>query len=490
VSARVAPLVLLAAGAGCGLMPDGPAPCPVVTQRFETAANPMLDVLFVIDNSPAMASAPLQAKLMDRTTGLPALVEGLKKVPLQGFGTEGGTTALPDIHIAVVSSNTGAGAFDLPDRGCPHFGDEGRFQSAPRAPCAVPPLPPDQHYLEAHNNQGQRNYDGDITDAFACIAALGSGGCGFQGALQSVRWALDPNAAPPENAGFLRDDAALAVFLISNEDDCSLPDDSTLADPTQELMSDPLGPPSFRCHEFGHLCDVDGSGGLRPPPRAAADSLSGCVSNDSPTGKLTRVADEVAFLKSLKADPNQIFVAAITGPEAPYSIRMVPRTLSSGAVEDQPEVQPSCTGPTGELARPSIRIRQWVQGFGSHGLLLPICASNFMPAVAQFMSTLAILRPVCIDGTLRLRASGVPDCTVTQRSSYTPGTVGTAIPVPACAENGGNRPCWSLEDEPATCVGSKRFLLHRLATDAPLFELTDLSCVLASADATCSAPGR
>src|SRR5438445_254370 len=83
------------------------------------------------------------------------------------------------------------------------------------------------------------NYNGDITDAFTCIAALGDQGCGFEGQLKSVRWALDANAAtfPPENDGFLRPEAFLAVILITNEDDCSVPDDSGMVDPTPMSMA-------------------------------------------------------------------------------------------------------------------------------------------------------------------------------------------------------------------------------------------------------------
>jgi hypothetical protein len=42
---------------------------------------------------------------------------------------------------------------------------------------------------------------------------------------------------PEGNQGFLRSDARLAVFLVTNEDDCSLPDDSDLADPTTSGIS-------------------------------------------------------------------------------------------------------------------------------------------------------------------------------------------------------------------------------------------------------------
>ncbi len=197
---------------------------------------------------------------------------------------------------------------------------------------------PGQTFLSASNNQTIKNYTGDIADAFTCIAQLGDQGCGFEGQLKAVRWALDTNNVPATNVGFLRPEAYLAVILITNEDDCSVPDDSTLIDPTQQLMTDPLGPFwSFRCNEFGHLCNINGT--LSPPPRGVAMNLQGCVSNDTPTGRLTHVADEIAFLRSLKPDPNQIMVAAITGPRpltasssSPISTRRTPRTSPTSCI--------------------------------------------------------------------------------------------------------------------------------------------------------------
>jgi hypothetical protein len=216
-------------------------------QAFPAVRSSQVEILFMIDNSQSMA--PLQQKLYDG--GLPAFVGALENTILAD-----GTTGLPDIHIAVITSDTGPGAFDLPDRHCRYLGDQGMFQTKPTGICTPPPLPADQHFFAATPNQATKNYQGDILGALSCVALVGDQGCGFEGQLKLVRWALDPSYVPTGNEGFLRDDAQLAVILVTNEDDCSVPDD-----PSQELMSDPLGPLwSFRCNEFGHLS---------PPARAA-----------------------------------------------------------------------------------------------------------------------------------------------------------------------------------------------------------------------------
>src|SRR3990167_8457413 len=62
----------------------------------------------------------------------------------------------------------------------------------------------------------------------------GGGGCGFEPPLAAMRAALGPLAA---NAGFLRPDAALAVLILADEDDCPV------ASPTFFAPAPPPPPP-------------------------------------------------------------------------------------------------------------------------------------------------------------------------------------------------------------------------------------------------------
>ena len=79
----------------------------------------------MVDNSQSML--PLQSALL---TSFPAFANALKALP-------GG---LPDLHLGVVSSDTGPGKFDLPPYHCAFAGDRGQFQSQPRGICAASPL--------------------------------------------------------------------------------------------------------------------------------------------------------------------------------------------------------------------------------------------------------------------------------------------------------------------------------------------------------------
>jgi hypothetical protein len=341
--------------------------------------------------------------------------------------------------------------------------------------------------LQAANNQAVKNYTGDISDAFTCIAALGDQGCGFEGQLKSVRWALDPDSTPDGNQGFLRKQAYLAVILITNEDDCSVPDDSDLFDPYQTTMADPLGPFwSFRCNEFGHLCNINGT--LQPPPRGPAANLTGCIPNETPTNRLTKVSEEVAFLRSLKAEPdNQILVAAITGPATPYSVELMSNDPTSNTAIDRVDTQianiaHSCTQNNGEYADPSVRILQWVQSFGANGLLMPICADSFGPALKTIGEKMGmLLKPPCIQGTLRdadLTTLALdPECQVTDHlGDDQSGPIDVALP--ACARNGNSPPCWSLVDDADHCPGAKTLAVNRGTVMPPSGLNTDVSCAL------------
>jgi len=443
-----------------------PNPVRVVNNTFQASLNRKLDILFMVDNSQSML--PLQAKLLMQ---FPVFMNVLKMLPTG----DGSGMGLPDVHVAVVSSDTGPGTFDLPDRHCSFAGDGGRFQSAPRANMgACQALPADQHYLAASMNQAVKNYQGDISDAFTCIAALGDQGCGFEGQLKSIRWALDPLNVPDTNVDFLRPDAFLAVILITNEDDCSVPDDSTMIDPQQTRMSDPLGPLwSWRCNEFGHLCNIGGQ--MVPPPRGPAmNNLQGCISNETPSGKLTHVADEIAFLKSLKPDPNQIFVAAITGPSAPYSIEMIQNPMDT---EQHPNIVHSCTQNSGEYADPAVRIQQWVEAFGNHGLLQTICANSFAPSLTLIATELSkLLGPQCISNKLVDTGNG-PECQVTDQYINDQGkTISTAVP--SCASNGNQPPCWALNTDPKCPNGTLLLAANRGPGQLPNGLSTSVSCAM------------
>jgi hypothetical protein len=338
--------------------------------EYPTSGNRKLDVLFMIDDSSSMETS--QANLLANFT---AFMNVLKGMP-------GG---LPDVHIAVVTSDMGAGDGEI--AGCAGNGDGGVFQFAPRGNCTDTTLAPGATFIVDTGGDNPRTdfTDPDITNVFKCIAQVGASGCGFEHQLASVARALgaDGAPAPPENHDFLRPDATLAIVLLTNEDDCSAPVNSVLYDvAVNTTLASQIGPPSnFRCNEFGHLCALPGvppqpPGRLSPVPSDLTTTVSygSCVS-----------ADGEGLLTPVGADG----YAAIAGPTTPYVVRWNAPPLSDTG--PWPFIGHSCgdaTNPAG-FADPAVRIQQFVSEFAGNGLIYPFCSTDYAPALTTIASTLA-----------------------------------------------------------------------------------------------------
>jgi len=265
----LAPLVI-AACQGQALAPSNGT--KYLSQAIDQEPHNQVDVLFVVDNSAGMA-----AKQQALIAAFPSLVKSLRATP-------GG---LPSLRVGVVSSNLGAGGSRLAE--CDQS-DRGLLQ-APRPGCAAGPK---GRYLISLDAGMRNNFDGDPAAAFGCLADLGTGGCGFEQHLGAARRALDTDQ-PLENEGFLRAGAILALVILADEDDCSTRAATDLFEPSTSRYG---AQGSFRCAEYGHLCN-----GV-PPPRTGGD-LAGCRSAEG-AGKLTPVAEYVSFFKGLKTRPEQV----------------------------------------------------------------------------------------------------------------------------------------------------------------------------------------
>jgi hypothetical protein len=322
-----------------------------------------VDILFLIDDSSDMRLA--QSNL---ERNFPSFMRSLEAVP-------GG---LPDIHVAVISSDMGAGDGSI--AGCAGEGKAGQFQHTRRDACTWTTLDPAATFIS--NVGGIANYTGALEDVFTCIAMLGESGCGFEHQLAAIVRALgaDGRPAPVENRGFLRPNAYLFVVLLTAEDDCSAPP-SLFDTANNTTLASPLGPPgNFRCNEFGHLCS-----GNKPPRRAPngdvtdTATLTDCVPAEA-SGMLTPVATFVSQLRSVKPFPDQqIVVSAITGPPAPYAVHWKnPSTTDTGP---WPEITHSCTAADTSYADPAVRISAFVSAFGANGTVLSICDQSYAPAM-------------------------------------------------------------------------------------------------------------
>ena len=451
--------------------------------RAHEGANYDLDLVFVIDDSAAMAGWQTQL-----ASQLPLLA----------------TTALcpncspPNgLHIGVVSSDLGAAA-NVGIPGCSAAGAAGQFRSQPEAACTDTTLEPGATFIS--ENGDSRNFSAaddasgsGIGEVFQCVAQLGDGGCGFGQPLAALVRALGADGQPPpaSNLGFLRPDAYLGIVIISNRDDCSVPAGSTLF-----ASDDPAeGPPThYRCNHAGHLChDVNGTEVVPPiaPPSGAASvdgvptlSLTDCESNDS-GGELTPISKLVADIKALKPDPdNQILVSAIAGPASPYAVQWAANAASAGAA--WPAVAPSCgtenADGSGAFGEPAVRIAQFASSFPD-SVLASVCDPSYTTALETLSRRLEALQvspcvPADIQSKTDAAGNSYPDCVVSEHLTTSDGT--QEIALPACAVAPAGFACWSLHSGSADCAGQALTVTNEPVGSDPSYYTASLqiSCQL------------
>ncbi len=332
--------------------PSPPNPCRVALP---------VDLIFVVDNSQSMREE--QASLV---ANFPALIETLT-TPGDRDGDGVDEPGVTDLRVAIVSTDMGVGA-DNVDAFCPSAtGDDGRFvfeSRAEGAACAGFVVPEGGRWLELDPTDPDA-----LSQSFACLAELGTGGCGLEQQLEASFAAITRNAAEgAPNAGFLRSDSLVAFVFVTDEDDCSA-SDASIFDPSPAARA-ALGPLGTRCAFHPEL--------LHP------------------------VARYVTAFKNLALDrEGDIVVAAITGVPRAYTEDPLDvdfeTLLADPAMEPREDatnpgqLAPACSfGGVGQ-APPARRIVELVQEFAEtgDGLLASICQADLRPAVESIAELVA-----------------------------------------------------------------------------------------------------
>ncbi|MCK6546632.1 choice-of-anchor D domain-containing protein [Myxococcota bacterium] len=145
-----------------------------VTDTFNQLPTPQADVLFVVDNSGSMS---------EEQTSLGANVASFLSFAQQQS---------IDYQIAVTTTDVDFG------------GEQGRFVIGPNGQKIITPQTPNGN-----------NVFRDL------VNGLGTGGSGIEQGLEAAYLALSDPLINTDNAGFLRVDAALAIIIVSDEEDYS-----------------------------------------------------------------------------------------------------------------------------------------------------------------------------------------------------------------------------------------------------------------------------
>ena len=250
--------LLACAVAACG------AEHPICSTDLAVSAPPTnVDILFVIDNTPGMAT-PLESALQARFSDL---LTQLDTLAANGYPAS--------YHIGVVTANLGAGDGNLGGT-CASGGDGARLQALgiAHSPSCQPPSGGvpflDYDLINQTNNApvGQ-----SVAATFTCMSSNGASGCGIQSQLEAPYRVLHDNIA--ENAGFLRSDSIVALFLFTTEDDCSAPPDTDLFETS---TADYGALAHYRCNNYGTVCD-----GQLLPYADSGGPLTHCAGAPTPT---------------------------------------------------------------------------------------------------------------------------------------------------------------------------------------------------------------
>jgi hypothetical protein len=361
-----------------------------------------VDFLLVVDNSGSMREE--QAAL---TAQFPALVRALSTGDVDDDGTAD-YPAVKDLHLGVVSSDMGlVGIQGIP--GCDGLGDDGIMNNVPNASVAgcQATYPRFLTYLPSVNDPDQTATD------FACLATLGTDGCGFEQQLEAGLKALwpsvdvdpDGNVIEPnrilflgdamgfgqlghgdtDNKDFLRNDpriglSLIAAVFVTDEEDCSSADTGHF---TPELYLDPNDP------EDAKLLMQDLN--LR------------CVNNQQ---NLYSVERYVAGLQALRPGAEQLVLFGVIAGVPPDLVDDAARAgvdfadeasrnayydgiLDDARMQHEPDpakppgegnLIPSCETTSG-IAYPPRRFVETARLFGEEAIVQSICQEDFTAPV-------------------------------------------------------------------------------------------------------------
>ncbi len=403
-------------------------PCTIngVVQNVPVNPQTALDVLFIIDDSPSMLAE--QNKLAEE---VPRLVNLLLTggIDVDMSTPVGEFPAVESLHVGIVTPDLGystdpphsftPGVDFSPSPACELNNGNGKAgfmqvdglidddgnPTTPRIMCTAQTPPAGTIYLNFPEDPFTTT---DFVEDVECVTGQ-TDGCGFEQQLEAIL-AQDRNSA---NGGFSRQDALLAVILITDEDDCSTTDPRVF-----DTVPNPGNP--FQ------------------GPFNSMDQVQFNLRCSAHSEALQEISRYVTGIAELKDDPSQVVFAAITGiPEdgaldpdnfptdaARYDAilahpGMVETPDPAFAGEQDQSLTPACgAGSVDGAAVPGRRIVEVAKGLaeannGVGTVVESICASDYAPALNAIVDRIAdALRRLCLPRPLNRNSEDLVGCEV------------------------------------------------------------------------------
>lgn len=343
-----------------------------------------VDLLFVIDDSQSMKEEQLSL-----AAEIPRLVRDLTNPPLGDDGLPR-WNAVHSLNVAVVTSDMGtAGVTVSPSiGGCGvsgRTGDSVGFDGRLRSDAVC----------DGTGSVVQSWRAGDDPDVFAdqvgCVAEAGITGCGFEQPLGAAASAL-----LRRESGFPRDNALLAIIVLTDEEDCSVGDAEAFFGTTGDL--------NLRCVQSLDLLE---------PVEELVTALRG------------------------DRDESHFLYAAITGiPEdlegsSPETILADPRMAHVPEVGGPGGLRAACeaTAPDGTdrgRATPGRRMVEFARQVPG-SLVASICSPDYQEAIAELTRRIgARITGVCVNRALTPSSEGRVECIV--RETLPTGQLCSSLP--------------------------------------------------------------
>jgi hypothetical protein len=432
----------------------------VEEEEFELTVNKDVDILFVIDNSGSMGEE--QANL---AANFGAFIELLEQEKVDANYRIGITTT--------DNSNPWCGSSTTPEAGklqlssclgrLEHFTFTGSDPPTVVEDIActdicvhdkaalddrMVPTPTDldpnhkvRPWLE--NIEHKTNLPPGIStvEAFQCFGPQGIDGCGFESHLESMykglRLTQDQSQA---SYGFLRENAILAIIIVTDEVDCSYQTewaDIFAAEGNRVFWSDPeaMYPTSAVCWNAGVECT--GGPDTYDECHAADKNVDGNITTDPSAAVLHPVSRYVDLVQGFENDkkvnsPDQeVIVAVIAGVPDGYSTGMADILYANSpdpVFQTDFGIGPGCKQGD-QTAVPPVREREWAESFGDRNLY-SVCSNDYTPALQAIADRIVDqIRPACytqcVQDTDAAKDGLQPACYVEQR---VPGKSETTVP--------------------------------------------------------------
>ena len=400
---RMLLLALLCFGCSRDLGGSTP-PCAVwdVVRRPHFNAPDKLDLLLVVDNSNSMREE--QAELMRQ---LPDLI----RVLTTGERHDGTRfRRIQDLRVGVVSTDMGTGGFPVFTCNEPNFGDDGVLRT--RGNTMISGCDAEYPQFLSFSPEWDTDVDSFAADV-ACLAALGTNGCGFEQQLDAMLKALSPSTATDDegrpltftggrtghadgaNSGFLRPDSVLAVLMLTDEDDCSALDPDIYNEHSARYPGEELNLRCFQYPEAVHRTDryVNGLLLTRPDP------------------------DLLVFAPIVGVPPDLIAPGPFPGSPPDFDVILAdPRMQEMPDPERLSQLRPSCRTDNGPAFPPRriVTVARDLERGGANTSLASICEPNFDAAIETFVDDIAAILAFrgCLPRPLSRRPDGLVGCEI------------------------------------------------------------------------------